>query len=285
MKNQRKMKRRNQPHLKFWQNFRSPTVVAHRGGDGAGIEKENSLKAFKAAYKLGYRWFETDVIATRDKKLIISHGRGYQLRPNKDLPTRTRLQKMTLAKIQQDIKVGGESVLLFEDLLDQFPDVRIFVDPKTYRSVPALIEVLSRRPSDVGRVCIGSFSKMRTIRVAHIIKRNIGLEVCTSILGPMNAYPVYLAARVKFIRPFAKYYVQETNAGSVHVLHGWMTKYPKSGRKFLNYAHSLGLKVVVYTPNTEKYIKASLQSGVDVVMSDKVKLLHSLTDKKHNHKK
>jgi glycerophosphoryl diester phosphodiesterase len=275
------MQSKNRPPLKFWNNFKGPVAVAHRGGDGAGIEKENSLKAFKAAYKLGYRWFETDVVATKDKKLIVSHGRGYQLRPNKDLPARTKLQKMTLDQIHAGIRVGGEPVLLFEDLLDKFPDVRIFVDPKTYKSVPVLIKCLSKRPQDVERICIGAFSKMRTIRTAYIIKKNTGKEVCTSILGPMNAYPIFLAARVKFLRPFAKYYVQETNAGSVHVLHGWITKYPKSGRKFIKYCHSLGLRVAVYTPNSEEYIRRSLEQGADVVMSDKVKLLSRLISHKH----
>jgi glycerophosphoryl diester phosphodiesterase len=267
--------------LKFWRDFKVPQAVAHRGGDGAGAVKENSLKAFKAAYKLGYRWFETDVVATKDHKLIVSHGRGYQLRPNKDLPTRAKLQRMSLAKIRQEIRVGGEEVLLFEDLLDHFPDVKIFIDPKTYRSVPALIYCLSKRPKDIERVCIGAFSKMRTIRVAYLIKRNTSKEVCTSILGPINAYPIYIAARLNLFRVFAKYYVQETNAGSIHVPYRWISNSPKAGRKLIDYSHSLGLKVAVYTPNSEKTIKPCLDTGVDLVMSDRLVLLNKLIKTKH----
>jgi glycerophosphoryl diester phosphodiesterase len=281
MRKSKKMHHRNQKPPKFWQGFKGPIAVAHRGGDAAGMEKENSLKAFKEAYKLGYRWLETDVVATKDKKLIVSHGRGYQLRPNKDLPTRKRLQRMSLAEIHSRVRVGGEDVLLLEELLVRFPDAKIFIDPKTYKSVPALIKCLSERPEDIDRVCIGSFSKMRTIRVAYIIKRNTGKNVCTSILGPMNAYPIFLAARIKFIRPFAKYYVEETNAWSVHVLHSWITKYPKSGQKFIKFAHSLNLRVVVYAPNSKKSIRRSLESGVDAVMSDRVQLLKTLTNRKY----
>jgi glycerophosphoryl diester phosphodiesterase len=269
------------PALKYWRKFKAPQAVAHRGGDGAGEDKENSLKAFKAAYRQGYRWFETDVIVTKDHKLIVSHGRGYQLRPNKDLPTRTRLQRMDLSKIRRDVRVGGEDVLLFEDLLDQFPDVRIFVDPKTYRSVPALIYCLSKRPKDIERICIGAFSKMRTIRVAYLIKKNTGKEVCTSILGPINAYPIYVAARLNLFRWFAKYYVQETNAGSIHVPYRWISNSPKAGRKLIEYSHSLGLRVVVYTPNSELTIKPCLEAGVDLVMSDRVALLNKLIKAKY----
>jgi glycerophosphoryl diester phosphodiesterase len=94
---------------------------------------------------------------------------------------------------------------------------------------------------------------------------------------------LYLAASLKILRPFAKYYVRETNAGSVHVPYRWITNSPKSGKKFVSYVHSLGLKVAVYTPNSEKKIKASLEGGVDAVMSDEsfTKILWEII----NHKK
>lgn len=276
------MKNKNQlPTLKFWINSNPPIAVAHRGGDGAGIEKENSIKAFRAAYDLGYRWFETDVVATKDKALLAIHGRGYQLHPNKDLPSRTKIGRMKLQKVHINIKIGGEKVPLLEELLDEFTDVKFFVDPKTFGSVAPLIKLLSSRPSDVERVCIGSFSKMRTLRTSFIIKRNTKKEVCTSILGPWNAYPVYVAARLRILVPFAKHYVQETNAGSLHVPFRWITNSPKAGKKLIRFAHELGLKVAVYTPNGEEDIKNCLLAGVDVVMSDRVHLLNKITEAKH----
>jgi glycerophosphoryl diester phosphodiesterase len=266
---------------KFWKDFQGPVAVAHRGGDAAGTDKESSRAAFKTAYKLGYRWFEADVVATRDKKLIVSHGRGWQLRPNKDLPTRTRLGKMRYADIKRKVKIGDEPVMLFEDLLEEFPDVKIFVDPKTFASVPVLINLLSGRPNDIDRVCIGAFSKMRTFRTSIIIKNRADKEACTSLLGPINAYPIYLGARFKALRIFAKYYAQETGSGSIHVPYRWITGSPKAGSKLINFAHQLGLKVAVYTPNTEKNIESAIDSGVDVVMSDKIKLLSTLIKSKN----
>jgi glycerophosphoryl diester phosphodiesterase len=275
------MTSQNQQPLEFWKNFKGPAAVAHRGGDAAGAEKENSLAAFRSAYKLGCRWFETDVVATKDKKLVIIHGKGWQLRPNKDLPLRSKIRRLTYDQLRQQLKIGGEEIPLFEDLLNEFPDARILVDPKTFGSVPVLIKLLSERPKDFNRVCIGAFSKMRTIKSAYLIKKATGQEVCTAILGPINAYPIYLGARIGFLGPFIKYYVQETNAGSMHVPYRWITNSPKPGRKLIDYAHSIGLKVAVYTPNSEKTITASLQSGVDLVMSDKTRLLLTLINDKH----
>jgi hypothetical protein len=141
-----------------------------------------------------------DVVATKDNKLIVSHGRGYQLRPNKDLPTRKKLQRMTLAEIKQKVKVGRRSRYYYLRIcLDEFPDVKIFVDPKTYKSVPVLIKCMSGRPRDIDRVCIGAFSKMRTLRVAYIIKKNTGKDVCTSILGPIQRLPDIRCGQALFI--------------------------------------------------------------------------------------
>jgi glycerophosphoryl diester phosphodiesterase len=267
--------------LKFWKDFNAPVAVAHRGGDAAGHGKENSLAAFKAAYELGYRWFETDVVATKDKKLVVIHGRGWQIRPNKDLPLRSTIRRLTYAEVKQKIKIDGENVILLEELLDKFPGIKIFVDPKTFGSVPVLIKIMCQRPQDIDRVCIGSFSKMRTIRVAYLIKKETGKDVCTSILGPINAYPVYLAARIKFLKPFIRHYVQETNAGSLHVPYRWITNSPKAGHKLINYCHRLGIKIVVYTPNSEKAIKAALEGSVDLIMSDKARPLMNLVHAKH----
>lgn len=275
------MKRKNRRQsLEFWNNFKAPIVVAHRGGDAAGIEKENSLAAFEAAYKLGCRWFETDLVATRDRKLLLLHGRGFQLRPNKDVPPRSVIRHMTYLEVKRNIRIGGETIPLFEDLLDKFPDTKIFIEPKTFRSAAVLIEVLSKRPQDIHRICLGAFSKMRTLRAAYLIKKATGKEICTSILGPVNAYPIYLAARLKALRPFVEYYVQETQAASIHIPYRWITNSPKAGSKLIAYSHNLGLKVVVYTPNSKKAIKKSFEAGVDAVMSDRLALLNELSSLK-----
>jgi glycerophosphoryl diester phosphodiesterase len=264
----------------FLENINPPVAVAHRGGDAAGADKENSLAAFKAAYKLGYRWFETDVVATKDKKLLAIHGRGWQLRPNKDLPMRSTIRRLNYSQVKK-IKIGDQAVPLLEDILREFPDIKIFVDPKTFRSVPALVELLTKHPDDINRVYVGAFSKIRTIRVAHLVKQATGKEVYTSILGPLNAYPIYLGARINFLKPFIKYYVQETNAHILKVPYRWITNSPKAGHKLVQFAHELGLVVGVYTPNSQKSIEKSLAGGVDMVLSDRVALLMKLINSKH----
>ncbi len=102
------MKSQKKPQPKFWQNSKFPIAIAHRGGDAAGIEKENSMKAFQAAYDLGYRWFETDVVSTLDDKLLAIHGRGFQLRPNKDLPLRFTIQELATKQSSKKLSVANQ---------------------------------------------------------------------------------------------------------------------------------------------------------------------------------
>lgn len=256
---------------KFWQNVKAPILVAHRGGDAVGLEKENSLAAFTAAYKLGYRWFETDVVSTKDGVLLAIHGRGYQLKPNKDLPYRLALQRRSYAELKSNLLVGGEQLITLEELLDAFPDVRLFIDPKTNNSVKPLTSFLVNRPQDLNRVCIGSFSVRRTRTVKKSVEQETGTLIATALLGMPSGWLIYRAASFRILRGLARKYVRYQGVQSVHVTHTWARN-----RSFINYAHELGLKVAVYTPNRETDIQVALSSNVDVIMSDRVRLLRSL---------
>ena len=157
--------KKNHQQSRFWDDAVFPLAVAHRGGDGAGIEKENSLAAFQAAYDLGYRWLETDVVPTSDGKLLAIHGRGFQRHPNKDMPSRLKVQRMTYAEALDNIRVGGEKLVTLNELLDAFPDVKFFLDPKTLKAAPALARTLIQRPHDLNRVWVGSFIPFNNARV------------------------------------------------------------------------------------------------------------------------
>lgn len=260
-----------QPNKNFWDNAPVPILVAHRGGDAAGVEKENSLKAFKAAYDLGYRWFETDVVPSRDGVLLAIHGRGLQKHSNKDLPPRLKIQRLNYSEIRDKLKIGGENVLRLETLLDNFPDVKIFIDPKTYRAAPVLADFMIFRPQDLSRVCIGSFHGRNTRLIQNRIKKTTGRHVACAAIGRLRAVPLILAASSNIFQLFLKAYIKSTNITAFylpcHLLVGIR------GQKIVSKAHKLGLKVAAYTPNDKQSIEACLDTGVDAVMSDNVRLL------------
>lgn len=257
---------------KFWTNSPPSVIaVAHRGGDAASLDKENSLKAFQAAYKAGYRWFETDVVPTRDGVLLAIHGRGYQLTPNRDLPPRLAIQRTSYKDIKK-LKIGGEPPLMLSRLLDDFPDVKVFLDPKTYKAAPLLAEFLLNRPEDIDRVCVGSFLPFNTSRVNRIVEKNTSRQMAVSILGPLRGVFPLLGFYKLAPTAIVKKYIQFTGAESIHVPYRWITR--GNGKKFTDFIHRLNLKVGVYTPNNSNDIKICIENGCDVLMSDKLEILN-----------
>lgn len=272
------MMNRRSPH-RFWANDpQKLVIVAHRGGDAAGIEKENSLKAFQAAYDLGYRWFETDAVPTSDRRLLAIHGRGYQRHPNADLPSRLALQRLSYEEVKSRVQIGGEVPVLLTELLDTFPDSKFFVDPKTYKAASVLAEVLAEKPAYLNRVCVGSFLPFNTSRVRRMVLGLIGENVAVAILGPLRGWILRLAAFSSWLAPLAKYHISLTKADSIHIPFKWVTGY--GGHKLLDTAHKLGLKVAVYTPNEATDLIGCRDKGVDIIMSDKVESLSQIAGEK-----
>lgn len=266
----------------FWENDDQIIPVAHRGGDAAGIEKENSLTAFQAAHDLGFRWFETDVVPTRDGKLLATHGRGFQMHPNKDLPTRRRLQAMTFSEVKK-LLIGGEPLVLLEDLLNTFPDVKWFIDPKVDSAVAPLVGLLKQKSRNLDSFGLGAFSQERTNAVAQELREATGKDICTSI-GPLGAFAILGASEtdmtkleprdrvlygvLKSLRklPTPEEAVTTTRATSFHAPYRWINE----STNLVELAHGLGLHVASWTPDEIKDIQRSADKGADAIMSNRL---------------
>ncbi|MGI9028132.1 MAG: glycerophosphodiester phosphodiesterase [Candidatus Saccharimonadales bacterium] len=267
------MKQKNQP-ASFWENTRTPVAVAHRGGNAAGAEKENSLKAFQAAYKLGYRYFETDVVPTKDNVLLAIHGRGLDKNPNKDLPYRFKIQRMTHEEIAQSLRIGGEQPITLAELLDNFPGVKLFIDPKTFKAGSALAEFLISRPDDLSRVCVGSFHGRNTRLIKQRVRRATGVEVSCAAIGKLRGFPVLSTAKFPPLTVALKLY------GRLYGVEVFQLPYKlligSGGTKIVETAHRNGFKIAAYTPNNRSSIEAVIISGVDAVISDEARILKEI---------
>ena len=148
---------------------RTPIAIAHRGGDAAGHAKRNTMAAFASAYKLGYKYMETDVVRTSDGKVIISHGAKtfIEAKLRGTFPFYI-LQNKTYEQIQKELAIDGEPIPLLEEVLSSFPDVKFFIDAKTDEVVEPLTELITKAQA-VDRVAIGSFSYKRIKKVAELM--------------------------------------------------------------------------------------------------------------------
>lgn len=239
-----------------------PIAIAHRGGNAAGVGKENTMAAFQAAYKLGYRYFETDVVVAASGEVILYHGlRSNRKARNAGWEPRQELQTMSLHQIRAQLSIDGEPIPTLEELLSSFPDVFINIDPKTVQVVQPLGELLHHR-KEGSRVCIGSAVYSRTTKVANILGGQA--NVCT-VLTSGNA----LVARsiLRLSASPLKRHLAHTKAACLE-----LPQYLIS-HKLIRVAQESGLNVYAWTVNERQQMEHLLNLGIDGIMTDEVALL------------
>lgn len=238
--------------------------IAHRGGNAAGAGKENTLAAFQAAYDMGYRYFETDGVLTSDGVIIAYHGIRSARKAKQAgwLPRRT-LQSMTIKEIQDTVRVAGEPIPSLELLLDSFTDVFFNIDPKTAEVATPLGKLLKRKKA-LDRVCVGSVVYKRTLKVARAAGGQD--KLCTVLTGSQ----LMVRGGLRFRGLPLKNYLLKTQAGCLEV------PYYSLSKRVVTAAHQAGLKVYVWTVNSQKGMEKALRLGVDGIISDEVELLQKV---------
>ena len=234
----------------------STIPFAHRGGAAGGME--NTAAAFHRAAGAGYRYFETDVHATADGRLVAFHD------PTLDRVTdaRGRIADLPWSEVRKARVAGTEPLPLFGELLEEFPAARWNVDVKAEAALQPLIGLI--RGTDAwDRVCVGSFSEARVAR-AH---RAAGPRLATSygIRGVaglrLRSYGIPAALRAGAVCA----QVPESRGG-VRVV----------DRRFVRTAHARGLQVHVWTVNEPERMNALLDLGVDGIMTDHIETLRTV---------
>lgn len=233
-----------------------PLAFAHRGGAADGIE--NTAAAFRRAADAGYRYFETDVHASADGRLVAFHDATL----DRVTDARGRIAELPWSEIQRARVAGREPLPLFEELLETFPEARWNVDIKAGPALAPLVELI-RRTDSWDRVCVGSFSEAR-VAGAH---RLAGPRLATSygvrgVVGlRLRSYGIPAALRAGAVCA----QVPESQGG-VRVV----------DRRFVREAHARGLQVHVWTVNDPERMAALLDLGVDGIMTDHIETLRTV---------
>ncbi len=242
-----------------------PRAIAHRGGRHGG--PENTLPAFAAAVALGYRHLETDVHATLDGVLIVSHDATLDRvvgRPG-------AIVRMTAAEVAA-VRVGGEAALpRFEELVDSFPGALLTVDLKSDAAVGPMLRLLARRPELLERLCLGAFADRRVAAVRADHRR----RVCTAAT-PREVLRILVAARLG-------HRVRGPAADVVAVPERWggdgvdPDRGPRvADPRFLARAADAGLAVHVWTVNDPDRMRRLLDLGATGIVTDETALLRDV---------
>jgi glycerophosphoryl diester phosphodiesterase len=236
-------------------DFPMPIPFAHRGGN----EKfpENTIAAFQDAYKLGYRYFETDVHYTAGRELIAFHDTDLQrtVGINGPITSLTRAQRQQLRTTQH------YSIPLLDELLTTFPDVYFHIDAKSKLAVEPLVSAIKTHHAE-NRVCLASFSshnlkQIRTLlpNVATITTR---FEIASLRYGlPLIRTPGPLSRNLA-IPPTILY-----KRDRIPLLH----------EEAVERLHAKNCKVYIWTINEPAEMRRLLNMGVDGIITDKLRVL------------
>ncbi|MCX5202642.1 glycerophosphodiester phosphodiesterase [Streptomyces sp. NBC_00237] len=229
---------------------------AHRGGAADGLE--NTATAFRRAAKEGYRYFETDVHATADGRLVAFHD------PTLDRVTDARgtIAELPWSRVREARVAGTEPLPLFEDLLEEFPDARWNVDIKAEPALLPLVDLV-RRTNSWDRICVGSFSERRVARAQLLAGPRLATSYGVRGVLALRLRSLGVPAPLRLGAVCAQ--VPEAQNG-VRVV----------DRRFVATAHSLGLQVHVWTINDPARMEALVDLGVDGIMTDRIATLRSV---------
>jgi glycerophosphoryl diester phosphodiesterase len=241
-----------------------PLAFAHRGGAAAG--DENTVEAFGRAVAMGYRYLETDVQATTDGVAVVFHDDTLQ----RIFGHNARVDALRYADLSS-IRVDGDPVVpRLDTVLAAWPDVRFNIDVKCDAAVAPVAESV-RRAGALRRVLLASVDDARTAR----LRAALGPDLATS-LGRRGVAAALAASRVGW--------------GAARMAWGVAAAQvpPSSGplrivdRRFVRYAHRLGLQVHVWTIDEPAEMHELLDLGVDGIMTDHIDVLRDVyTERGH----
>ncbi|MFA7265988.1 MAG: glycerophosphodiester phosphodiesterase [Candidatus Nanopelagicales bacterium] len=242
-----------------------PIGLAHRGG---GREApENSRTAFRNAASIGFNYFETDVRATSDGKVMVFHDANL----NRVTDRVGRISALPYSEVRR-AKVGGaDRIMRLEELLEEFDDKFINIDVKDDHTVDPFIRLVKQKKV-ADRICVGSFSALRV----RAIRSALGSTAASSLTAP-EVGSLMAASRMGPFKRFAELALPR-NAQCVQVPVS-QSGVPIVTKSFIDTAHKRGLVVHVWTIDDEPTMTRLLEMGVDGIVTDRPRLFQEVLDR------
>lgn len=230
-----------------------PIVIAHRGG---GNEyPENSVTAFEAMQKRGFRFVETDVHATRDGVAVICHDPILDRISDGTGP----ISHYTWRELERVRDHSGNPLMRLDLVLDAFCDTIFNIDAKSDSVVHPLLTAIARTESH-NRVCVASFSERRLRKVRRQLP-----DVATSLGVPAVAQVMAGAIATGILR----------NGILSTIPGGQVLQVPLQTRgiqvltpEVVAAAHERAIAVHAWTINTLDAVDIVVSYGVDGIITD-----------------
>ena len=237
--------------MKRYLDYDGLKVLAHRGG--AEESYENTTESFEYSQLLGCEFIETDVQVSSDGIPYIFHDDDLKRILNKPV----RFDSLSSNEIDDLSIFNSCKIPNLSDTLLRFPNLCFQIDFKTDEVVMPALDVINDM-NVFDRVCVASFSSKRLQNV-----RSLYPDLCIS-MGPNEVFKTLLAS--------LNLYKGEIPGDCLQIP---MSYYGIKivSKRFIDFVHSRGLKIMIWTINDIKTFKYLINLGVDGIITDKPKLL------------
>ena len=232
-------------------------AIAHRGYSRDGLE--NSLTAFKEALDLGFDYVETDINTTADGVAMVFHDATLE----RTTDGHGTIAELPYAEVRKARIAGREVIATLEEFVTALPEARFNIDVKDAGSVGPLIAAIEKHGLH-HRVCVASFSDKRRRSVLAGLSQPVASSPGQRLLVAYFLLSWWLPA------PVIQKLMRDVDVLQIPTHYGRVPLVTESG---VRRAHTLGLKVHVWTINDPAEMERLFDMGVDGIMTDRADLL------------
>ena len=228
-------------------------VIAHRGG--AREVPENTWSAVEHVESLGLTWMETDLHATADDVVVLSHDADLGR-----IGGRGTLSELTWDEAAELDAGDGRGLVRLDEVLEAHPGLALNVDLKEPAVVQPALQVV-RAADALDRVRFASFSARRLAMLRRQEPR------ATTSLGGFDIAGLMRLSEAALPLPHTRWGWTRGRVDAVQVppMHRGMQVVT---RRFVAQAHTAGLEVHVWTIDDPEEMRRLAALNVDAIMTD-----------------
>tara|TARA_Y100000768_G_scaffold102224_1_gene74687 strand:- start:3770 stop:4513 length:744 start_codon:yes stop_codon:yes gene_type:complete len=235
-------------------NVPGVAISAHRGGS---LEApENTIESFDYSIKIGSSYIETDVQLSSNGIPYIFHDDDLERLFHRNI----NFNSLHSSEIDKLMLFEKYKIPTLESTLNRFPNTFFQIDLKTDEVVLPALEII-KKTNSFDRICIASFSSKRLKKV-----RELYPQICLS-MGPNEVMKLLLAS-------YGLY--RKKVPGNCLQIPIYQYGIKLVTKRFIQFIHSIGLKIHVWTINDEETMLKLIDLGVDGIITDRPKILKNI---------
>lgn len=217
-------------------SIRPFAIVGHRGA--AGLAPENTIASVLKAIEVGCDLVEIDIQVTIDGIAIALHDEDLRRVAGVDINAR-KVRYRDLS----GVKISGERIATLEEILSKVIDrIGVLIEVKTPGDEIIALDIIKR---------VGAIDRVALISFHESVLNNAKRSMPTVPLGIVYAQPPGKIVEAK-------------KSGYQLAL----PRYPLATAKAIELAHRLGLKVIAWTVNDDKWVRELASRGIDGIATD-----------------